>query len=167
MKLIYCPVCDDVFRLIDTEWRICQCGRSGGQYTPDSETACIGGIGKVFGIPNPFFSEAYMAPPQIIKGLREKYNNLWSTEVWWGEYKGDWQLIRVSNPMGPVPRNWEKQIRKLKEAGGVKGYNRAKENRLREKYRARAFWKWWYHDLSGRIWKKYLGKRDKHVEAIS
>jgi hypothetical protein len=154
MKLLYCPVCDDVVRLIDSEWRMCMCHRSGGQYNLDSLTAVIGGKGKVFGIPNPIFSEAYMAGPKVIESLRKKYDDSWITEVWWGEYKGDWQLIRVKNPMGPIPRNWEKRVRKLKESGGVSGYEGRTEieNQLRDKWKGNALLRVKFQDMANRMW---------------
>jgi hypothetical protein len=131
------------------------CLRSGGQYTPDSETAVIGGKGKVFGIPNPFFREAYMASPEKIAALRAKYNDLWKTEVWWGEYAGDWQLIRVKNPLGPVPHDWFKRVRKLKLSGGVKGYDTHYENTTRENWRRQALLRKTAEDLCGRLWNKW------------
>lgn len=164
MKLLYCPVCDDVVRFVSNEWRMCNCKRSGGQYTPDNETAVIGGIGKVFGIPNPFFAEAYMAGPEVIKSLREKYGQ-WSTEVWWGEYKGDWQLIHVKNPIGPVPSDWEKRISKLKKQGGVKGYEGRTEieNRLRDKYKGKALFRHMYSDLSRNLFVRWRRKTKDEI----
>ena len=159
-KLLYCPVCDDVIRLIDNEWRMCQCHRSGGQYTPDSETAVIGGKGKVFGIPNPFFYETYMAPPKDIVALRAKYNDLWITEVWWGEYKGDPQLIRVHNPLGPIPTDWEKRLQKFQKNGGAKGYEGRTEieNSLRDKWRTNALLKSKFQDLCRRLFVRWRSK---------
>lgn len=155
MKILYCPVCDDVIRLIAVEWRTCQCKRSGGQYTPDSLTVVIGGIGKVFGIPNPFFDEAYMASPEVIK-----YGNTWITEVWWGEYKGDCQIIRVKNAMAGVPTNWESRLSKLVKIGGAIGYEGRTEieNNMREKQRGKALLRHVLGDLGRRLWKRWRKK---------
>lgn len=38
MKLIYCPGCEDIVRLFETE-RFCRCGSSWGWYTDDLKTA--------------------------------------------------------------------------------------------------------------------------------
>jgi hypothetical protein len=39
MKLIYCRVCQDVFKLIDTEVRFCACRSCWGKYLPDKLNA--------------------------------------------------------------------------------------------------------------------------------
>jgi hypothetical protein len=154
MKLIYCPVCDDIFRLVTYEWCCCRCGRSGGQYNADNLTAVIGGKGKVFGIPNPFFFEGYMAAPEDIIRLRHKYNDQWITDIWWGEYAGDWQLIRVNNPLGPIPTNWFKRVEKLKKAGGVKGYDTPYEQRQKENWRTQALLRKRATDLGRALWNR-------------
>lgn len=156
MKLIYCPVCDDVFRVESFTWRICNCGRSGGQYNPDNLTATIGGKAKVFGIPNPFFSDTYMAPPEDIIKIRHKYNDQWITDIWWGEYKGDWQIIRVNNPIGPVPSNWAKRVKKLKESGGVKGYDTLYEKQTKENWRNQALLRKKLSDMGRNLWCRWL-----------
>jgi hypothetical protein len=155
MKLIYCPVCDDVFRVVSHEWRVCMCGRSGGQYNPDNLTSTVGGKAKVFGIPNPFFSETYMAPPEDIIRLRHKYNDTWITDIWWGEYKGDWQIIRVNNPQGPVPSNWYSRVKKLKESGGAKGYDTPYEKQTRQNWRNQALMRKRVVDLGRSLWNKW------------
>lgn len=56
MKLIYCPYCKDVVRLIDKR-RECGCGKSWGNYV-DHVLAELGGAAVPVGIGNKSFVEA-------------------------------------------------------------------------------------------------------------
>lgn len=102
MKLIYCRTCRDVVKLIDTKWRICSCGMSGGQYNEDQITATIGGHCDIIGIPNPFFDDVFkhLSDPHGKEWYRRK--NGWNTtDCWYGEYPGDKQVFRIKSPFGP------------------------------------------------------------------
>lgn len=102
MKLLYCPSCHDVQGLIMPEWRTCLCGLSGGQYNKDGMTATIGGMGKVFGIGNPFFELLYSYLEE--KGLKKMQKDFYGHEkgdCWWGEYEGDKQIFRIAESFGP------------------------------------------------------------------
>lgn len=103
MKLVYCPKCDDVFRLIGAEWRLCKCGRSGGRYASDNVTGLIGGQARVFGISNVFFMPEFpkMTGKQI-KALHKEYGyEEQRCECWWGEFEGDVQIERYESAFGP------------------------------------------------------------------
>ena len=52
MKLIYCPECKDIQRLIPTITRYCDCGKSWGKYNEDGIGAIIGGKSIPLGIAN-------------------------------------------------------------------------------------------------------------------
>jgi len=53
MKLIYCPVCHDLIRLIwNGNSRSCLCGASGGYYDADGLNATIWGEAIPFGLDN-------------------------------------------------------------------------------------------------------------------
>lgn len=123
MKLIFCPECQDVFRLT-SNWRMCMCSQSGGQYD-DRICATIGGKARVFGIANPFFSLDYLAaiareePIKILaydtngkpiysdstsrlQTYREEHGYGSSkSDVWWGEFDGDTQITRIKDADGP------------------------------------------------------------------
>lgn len=125
MKLIFCTECSDVFRLVGEQWRMCMCGQSGGQYDQDNINATIGGSARVFGIANPFFFPEYLDITQEahipqrygyttdgiplmtdmhtkLQEYREEQGYGSSkSDVWWGEYAGDDQITRISNPDGP------------------------------------------------------------------
>ena len=50
MKLIFCPDCQDVFKL-DFEFRTCKCGKSSGRYI-DNTNAVVNGYGISLAIGN-------------------------------------------------------------------------------------------------------------------
>lgn len=120
MKLLYCPECKDVKRLVADEWRLCKCGKSGSQYNEDHVTATVGGIAKVFGIGNPFFSDEFnnMTIKEKRK-FRKKYYGQPDTDCWWGDYDGEQQLFHIKSPMGVrlkikiLPINNEENIIKI------------------------------------------------------
>lgn len=59
MKLIFCPDCQDIRKLLH-EQTYCSCGKSWGQYTDDIN-AVIGGLAIPIGIANYSFVEALKA----------------------------------------------------------------------------------------------------------
>lgn len=102
MKLVYCPTCHDVFSITHAKWRICTCKRSGGQYNRDMVTATIGGNARVFGVANPFFTKEWLElteEQRIQKRIEYHYQE--PHDCWWGDYKGDIQLFRITEPRGP------------------------------------------------------------------
>lgn len=98
MKLIRCKNCDDVVRLIHTKWRICECGKSGGQYNDLTMSATVGGDCEVIGIRNDFFEfEPFSEERNSRNGIIQ------------GEYEGDVQIYRIESPKGPkLNINFEK-----------------------------------------------------------
>lgn len=107
MKLIYCPLCGDVFSLRAEFWGCCVCGKSGGQYDPNDVTGVIGGYARVFGIGNVFFAEDWEDISLEERKLRRKeagYTQM-ETDCWWGEFVGDVQITRIESATGPNP-NW-------------------------------------------------------------
>ncbi len=121
MKLLACKRCKDVRVLNDKVWIQCGCGMSGGQYCPDKITAVIGGnCAAVLGIPNTIFDLDFLKPPSEIAKTRHKYH--WCTDIWWGEYKGDVQIIRIQSGKGPIPKNWKELKKDLVGDGGSTGY---------------------------------------------
>lgn len=58
MKLIYCPLCQDVVRLVVSKQRFCECCASYGQYKEDGLNATIGGSAIPIGFSNLSFSVA-------------------------------------------------------------------------------------------------------------
>jgi hypothetical protein len=102
MKLLFCPMCNDVHGLIESEWRMCSCGASGGQYNADHMTATLGGLARVFGIGNPFFNELYpFLDSAAKKKMQQKFYGHTDGEAWWGEYEGDQQIFRINDAGGP------------------------------------------------------------------
>lgn len=57
MKLLLCPHCQDVVRLVEVRKRACECGASWGQYTDDIN-AVYGGAAIMLGISNPSLQAA-------------------------------------------------------------------------------------------------------------
>lgn len=55
MKLIFCPECQDIQRLIPTTTRYCDCGRTWGKYNDDGMGATVGGMAIPLGIDNSSF----------------------------------------------------------------------------------------------------------------
>jgi len=96
MKLVRCKQCDDVVRLVHTEWRKCDCGKSGGQYNDDLITATVGGDCEVIGIRNDFF-----AAKQFSKEREKKDDKGQKNIIIQGEYKGDNQIHRIKSSDGP------------------------------------------------------------------
>jgi len=64
MKLVYCKECNSVVRLIAERERVCECGRSGGQYKKDGLNAEFFGENAVpIGFANSSFKEAIQDRP--------------------------------------------------------------------------------------------------------
>lgn len=102
MKLLFCPICHDVLGLLDNHWRTCVCKCSGGQYNADGMTATIGGMGKVFGVGNPFFNELYpFLNNEGKKAMRQKFYGQPDTDCWWGDYAGERQIFHIQEAAGP------------------------------------------------------------------
>lgn len=115
MKLLFCPLCHDVQGLILPKWRICLCGKSGGQYNVDGMTATLGGEARVFGVGNPFFEYLYPFLEEL--GKRKMWKKYYGHELgdcWWGEYEGDNQILRILSAEGP---RLELKIKNLAETG--------------------------------------------------
>jgi hypothetical protein len=66
MKLIFCTVCHDIFRLSDTP-KACMCGASHGQYT-DALNATYGGSAVPLGISNQSLVMALKNRPECGQG---------------------------------------------------------------------------------------------------
>ena len=56
MKLIFCPECRDIVKL-RMEPRNCLCGKSGGRYNADGDSATIWGASRVLAISNAFYAK--------------------------------------------------------------------------------------------------------------
>lgn len=102
MKLLFCPSCHDVQGLVMQYWRMCICGKSGGQYNEDGMTATLGGESRVLGIGNPFFDYMYkyLDEPGKHRMWQDLYGHQ-SGDCWWGEYEDDAQIFRVEDANGP------------------------------------------------------------------
>lgn len=104
MKLVYCPVCGDVVRLIEYEWRMCDCQNSGGQYNADRMTATVGGQGLVFGIGNYFFNDMFQ---WFTRAQRRRYRTEYTgqpdSDCWWSKHPAgrDTQIFVIDKPTGP------------------------------------------------------------------
>lgn len=59
MKLIFCPLCEDVFKL-HTTLKLCNCKKSGGFYHSDGLNATVYGQAIPLGFSNPSFAAAIM-----------------------------------------------------------------------------------------------------------
>ncbi len=90
MKLIRCKTCDDVIRLIHTRWRMCECGKSGGQYNGITMSATVGGDCEVIGIRNDYFEYPQFSEDRIERATLIQ-----------GEYLHDNQVFRINSPEGP------------------------------------------------------------------
>jgi len=101
MKLIRCKECNDVVRLIAKKWRMCDCGKSGGQYNADLMSATVAGNCDIVGISNLFFDDKFRALTEENKVIFRKENNHHWCEIWYGEMEGDEQILRIKNPKGP------------------------------------------------------------------
>ena len=100
MKLLRCPNCNDVIRLVHIEWRTCECGGCGGQYNKDLMSATIGGKCDVIGLSNLFFNEDFRKKTWEEKVEFRKEINHYPAEIWFGEMQGDNQIIRIEDPKG-------------------------------------------------------------------
>jgi hypothetical protein len=69
MKLVYCPDCKDIKRLL-FEKRGCRCGKSGGYYLPDGLNVVLLGEAIPLGIDN--YSFAHARENREKKGLRKQ-----------------------------------------------------------------------------------------------
>lgn len=71
MKLIYCPDCDDVQKLVPLMKRKCICGNSWGYYYEDGLDAAIGGKAIPIGFNNQDLLRALKNRPQ--DGMGERF----------------------------------------------------------------------------------------------
>lgn len=101
MKLIRCKSCNDVVRLIAKNWRMCDCGKSGGQYNKDLMSATVAGECDIVGISNLFFDDDFRKLSEKQKVKYRKKINHFTSEIWYGEVEGDEQILRIKNPKGP------------------------------------------------------------------
>ena len=92
MKLIRCKKCEDVVRLVHTEWRQCDCKKSGGQYNDDMISATVGGDCEVIGLRNDYFE---------LKPFSKARNKDGLNGIIQGEYLGDVQIHRIISAKGP------------------------------------------------------------------
>jgi hypothetical protein len=90
MKLIRCKKCNDIVRLVHTDWRQCDCKKSGGQYNEDNISATVGGDCEVIGIRNDWIDASK-------KGRKDSELNT----ILQGEYEGDVQIHRIESGDGP------------------------------------------------------------------
>lgn len=72
MKLIYCPVCHDVVRLLTLKPRTCACGRAFGMYDDDDLHAFVGGSAIPLGFAN--LSLRHALNEQPISGDGKPFN---------------------------------------------------------------------------------------------
>jgi hypothetical protein len=91
-KLIRCKKCEDIVRLIHTNWRKCECGKSGGQYNDDMMSATVGGDCEVIGLRNDYFTK---------KPFSKARNDNDLNAIIQGEYDGDVQIHRIKSGDGP------------------------------------------------------------------
>lgn len=68
MKLILCPVCDDIVKLHRTMTE-CQCKKSWGWYKDDGWHAVIGGSSVAIGVDNHTLKHAIVNQPDSGEGL--------------------------------------------------------------------------------------------------
>ena len=64
MKLIFCPLCEDVVKIRTEQDRKCWCGRSGGRYLPDGLNAFVFGSAIPIGFNNKSFRRAIKDKPK-------------------------------------------------------------------------------------------------------
>lgn len=69
MKLLYCPKCGDIIRLIRRSWRECECGEIRGRYTTEL-LAEYQGEAIPLAIDNISFKEALKNQPEEGLGFR-------------------------------------------------------------------------------------------------
>lgn len=69
MKLIFCPHCQDMFKMQQVH-RACACGKSAGQYAADGLHCTITGSAIPIGIENTSLVDALESRPQSGKGKR-------------------------------------------------------------------------------------------------
>lgn len=101
MKLIRCKSCNDVVRLIERKWRMCECGKGGGQYNKDMVTATVGGDCDVVGISNLFFDDKYRKMSEKEKTEHKKEIDHSPCEIWYGGGYEDEQIFKIKSPKGP------------------------------------------------------------------
>lgn len=122
MKLVYCPNCGDVVRLIHQKWRRCACGKSGGQYNEDLMTATIGGESLCFGVGNYFFNDMwkYLEDEQKQEYRSDNVSSALTVDCWWSakDGRGDFQVIRIESAKGP--RIQMKVGKKIDKRGRIK-----------------------------------------------
>lgn len=117
MKLLYCPACTDVVRIVYKTWRNCACGKIGAQYNSCRLTATIyGKDARVFGIANPFFNKDFQTWSPQKKGAVHRKFGYKKTEIWWGGDKGDWQLLKTKRRQRLSDKAVDKQVREICEA---------------------------------------------------
>jgi len=70
MKLLFCPICQDIRKLGDQKEIKCRCGRSGGWYKQDGLHAILTGRAIPIGFTNSSFIKALCTQPQEGRGRR-------------------------------------------------------------------------------------------------
>ena len=76
MKLLFCPMCYDVFKLTRKVFRSCKCGNCKGKYNKDGHTAIVNGKGLSFAINN---RELLLAYHKVASGGNNKTSKI---ECW-------------------------------------------------------------------------------------
>lgn len=77
MKMLYCPMCEDIQKLTFTI-RYCECGESWGFYNKDGVKACIGGSAKLIGMGN---GDLWL----VLRDIKPAASIWWYHSSWWSE----------------------------------------------------------------------------------
>lgn len=99
MKLIVCRQCND-WNALSWSMRECRCGRTGGKYNPDGDTATVFGDGILFGFSNHAWA------PLVINVITEGQRGMKDLS----EVSGDNVLWIYDDQNGKITRLSEKPV---------------------------------------------------------
>jgi hypothetical protein len=90
MKLLFCPHCDDVFKLDKTETRSCKCGRVRGKYKSDGSHAVTNGCGVPVAINNRdlFMAATGLSEEDSGDMEYEEYQKKYKIKAWLRPHEG-------------------------------------------------------------------------------
>lgn len=94
MKLLCCRHCKD-WNALSWGWRECHCGRTGGRYNEDGDTATVWGDGLLFGFSNrawsPLLISAMLGDDYGIPNLK----HLTGDQVLWNYDESNGKITRL------------------------------------------------------------------------
>lgn len=99
MKLLLCRACFD-WNALSYGPRDCECGRTGGQYNPDGDTATVWGDGVLFGFSNRAWRPLFFK--FALEGERQLPEEMPGRDVLWVYDESNGKITRLKEKPSAV-----------------------------------------------------------------